>query len=376
MKNKMMMTVGLCSLLVMGACSETEMYLLVGSYATPEEEGIKVYRFNEESGEATYLSGLTGISNPSYLTPSSDGSRIYAVGEDGGDTSAAHALAFDKEKGTLALLNTQLTDGGAPCYIALSPSERFVLTANYLGGSVSVFPLAEDGRLRAEKQVISFTGNGADQERQKQPHLHCTVFTPDGKHLLAMDLGTDRIHTFPIDEAKVDVENPMLLNPLQQRDVQVAPGSGPRHLDFHPNGRFAYLMNELSGKVDVFSYSNGQLKPLQSIEADTVGARGSADIHVSPDGKFVYASNRLQADGIAIFAIDEETGLLTKVGYQLTGIHPRNFILTPNGRYLLVACRDSHVIQIFERDALTGLLKDTGRSIAAQRSVCLKFIVR
>lgn len=200
------------------------------------------------------------------------------------------------------------------------------------------------------------------------------AFTPDGKYLLADDLGTDRIHLFPVNEAATEGDTHSLLNESQQTDIKVEAGSGPRHLCFHPNQQFAYLMNEISGKVTVFSYDKGKFDAIQYIEADTVNAQGSADIHISPDGKFLYASNRLKADGLAIFAVDPEKGTLTKAGYQLTGIHPRNFIISRNGRYLLVACRDSHFIQVFERDKETGLLKDTGKTIKTHQPVCLKFI--
>ena len=140
------------------------------------------------------------------------------------------------------------------------------------------------------------------------------------------------------------------------------------------DGRFAYLINEISGKVTTLIYNEGTLHPIHYIEADTVNAQGSADIHLSPDGKFLYASNRLKADGIAIFSVNQETGMLTKAGYQLTGIHPRNFIITPDGRFLLVACRDSNLVQIFSRDEKTGLLVDTGKTIETSKPVCLKFI--
>ena len=273
----------------------------------------------------------------------------------------------------VALLNSQPTDGGAPCYITLSPSEKFVLTANYMGGSITVFPLDKDGKLKSETRLISFTGNSLDKERQTQPHLHCIKFTPDHKYLLASDLGTDQIHVFPVSENVTDGVSHSLLNESEEFNIKVESGSGPRHICFHPNQKFAYLINEISGKVIAFSYDKGKLNAIQYIEADTVGAKGSGDIHISPDGKFLYASNRLKADGIAIFSINQEEGTLTKTGYQLTGIHPRNFIISRNGRYLLVACRDSNSIQVFERDSQTGLLKDTGKTIKTNKPVCLKF---
>ena len=368
------MIIGCIGALMLCACTSMKqketmekMYLMVGSYATPEEEGIKVYAWDGEKGEAAYVSGLKGISNPSYQVVSADGKRVYSVGEDDGLTSTAHALLFDKSQGRLTLMNTQLTQGGAPCYINLSPHEDYVVTANYMGGSISVLPLEMSGRLGENVSTFAFEGEGVLKERQSQPHLHCVEFTPDGKFLLANDLGTDKIHVFPLAaDGKLDEKATF--------GVELEAGSGPRHLCFSKDGRFSYLINELSGKVTVLSYEGETLTPIQYIEADTVNAQGSADIHLSPDGKFLYASNRLKADGIAIFSVHQETGMLTKVGYQLTGIHPRNFIITPDGRFLLVACRDRNLVQIFRRDEKTGLLVDTGKTIETSKPVCLKFI--
>ena len=368
------MIIGCIGALMLCACTSMKqketmekMYLMVGSYATPEEEGIKVYAWDGEKGEAAYVSGLKGISNPSYQVVSADGERVYSVGEDDGLTSTAHALSFDKSQGRLALMNTQLTQGGAPCYINLSPNEDFVITANYMGGSISVLPMETSGRLGENVSTFAFEGEGVLKERQSQPHLHCVEFTPDGRFLLANDLGTDKIHVFPLtSDGKLDEKATF--------DVALEAGSGPRHLCFSKDGRFAYLINELSGKVTALSYNGETLTPIQYIEADTVNAQGSADIHLSPDGKFLYASNRLKADGIAIFSVNQETGMLIKVGYQQTGIHPRNFVITPDGHFLLVACRDSNVVQIFARDEKTGLLVDTGNMIETSKPVCLKFI--
>ena len=150
------------------------LYLLVGSYARAQEEGIRVYVFNQETGKGTFRSGLSGISNPSFLTPSADGSRVYAVGEDEGISSTANALSFDREKGMLSFINSQPTHGGAPCNITLSPKEDYVLTANYMGGNVTVFPLGSHGEL-LEGDTLAFTGSGPDKERQSQPHLHCVL---------------------------------------------------------------------------------------------------------------------------------------------------------------------------------------------------------
>ena len=348
------------------------LYMLVGSYGPADQEGIKVYKFNQAIGEGQYVSGVKGISNPSYQTVSKDGKRVYSVGEDDGGTASAHTLTFDAATGTLTLINSQPTQGAAPCHIALSPEEDYVVTANYNGSNISLFPLDGKGRLKPG-QTIGFEGSGPDKERQAIPHLHFVYFTPDNHYLLANDLGTDRIHRFPLNTRQKGSNTP-LVDRQRASDIRLTPGSGPRHAVFSADGRFAYLITELSGEVMAFTYDGDSLRLMQTIQADTLDARGSADIHLSQDGRFLYASNRLKGDGLAIFHVNPEDGTLSKAGYQPTGIHPRNFVLTPNGQYLLVACRDIDEIQIFARDASTGLLTDTGRRIKTTKPVCLKFI--
>lgn len=349
---------------------ETSLYLLVGTYTTGESEGIYVYQFDTVSGFSKYKS-VVKVTNPSYLTINKEGTHVYSVSETGDAKAAANAFVFDKKDGTLKLLNSQLTGGADPCYIELDKTGKHVVTANYSGGSITAFNINGDGTLTTAAQLIRFTGKGADAERQKAPHLHCVRYSPDGKYLFADDLGTDKIHKFGINESNegnyLKVGTPAAFD--------VAAGSGPRHLDFHPNGKYAYLINELSGAVIAFNYdaNAGNLTQIQTIQADTLGAKGSADIHVSPDGKFLYASNRLKGDGIAIFSINQADGKLTKVGYQETGVHPRNFVITPNGKFLLVASRDNDVIQIFLIDRATGLLENTYKDIELDMPVCLKF---
>lgn len=351
--------------------SDHELTMLVGTYTSGDSKGIYSFRFDEATGTATALSE-TDIENPSYLVPSADGRFVYAVSELNDERAAAVAFAFDKEKGTFRLLNSQRTGGKDPCYIITNGNQ--VVTANYSGGSISVFPVAKDGSLLPTSSLLKFQGSGTDKERQDMPHLHCVRITLDGNYLFADDLGTDRIYKYRIQpDAKAD-HQAIFLKEGTPAFYQVKAGSGPRHLTFSSDGRYAYLLTELSGMIHVFDYADGVLNEIQSVVADTVGAKGSADIHISPDGKFLYASNRLKADGIAIFRINPENGMLTKAGYQLTGIHPRNFIITPNGKYLLAACRDSNAIQVYERDADTGLLTDTHQDIKVDKPVCVKFV--
>lgn len=341
-----------------------ELAMLVGTYTNGTSKGIYTFRFNQETGAATPLNSVE-LPNPSYLTPSADGKMVYAVSEMNDSTAAVSSLAFDRETGALRLLNTELTYGADPCYVATNGNE--VLTANYSGGTMSVFPLRADGTLAPADTLFEGSATGPDPVRQIAPHVHCTLFSPDGKYIFATDFSADRILRF--------VLHPNDAVPhLSAETIDIEADSGPRHLTFSPDGKHAYLITELSGKVIAFDYNDGRLQQIQTIVADTVAARGSADIHLSPDGKYLYASNRLQADGIAIFAVNPEDGTLAKVGYQLTGIHPRQFNITPNGKYLLAACRDSNVIQVYERDEVTGLLRDTRQDIIVDMPVCVQFV--
>lgn len=350
--------------------TESDLTMLVGTYTSGNSKGIYTYRFNEETGKSTLLDSVE-VANPSYLTLSEDNKFVYSVNEASKDQAAVSAFAFDKDKGSLRLLNTEKTMGADPCYLITDGNN--VITANYSGGSITVFPIAKDGFLLPAADIIEFKGSGPVKDRQEQAHLHCVRITPDGKYLLADDLGTDQIYKFNINQNTHTDNKEAFLSKGTPEAFKVAPGSGPRHLVFSNDGKFAYLINEIGGTVIAFQYADGMLNEIQTIAADTVGAQGSGDIHISPDGKFLYASNRLKADGIAIFKIHPTDGTLTKAGYQPTGIHPRNFIITPNGKYLLVACRDDNVIQTYERDTTTGMLTNRKKDIIVDKPVCLKF---
>lgn len=347
------------SSVLMACSSNQELLLLVGTYTDTDSEGLYSLRFNQETGECSPLS-VTDIANPSFLAVSDDNSIVYAVTEQSQD-AAVSALSLDVATGRMEVLNSQPALGMSPCHIMIAGKD--VVVSNYTSGSLAVFPLAGDGTLMPGTSV-EFSESGPDTVRQASSHIHSSQLSPDGKHLYVIDLGGDCIHSYGVEDGRV------LLSDYAR--FSLAPGEGPRHFAYSADGRFLYLLTELGGNVVSFEIgADGGLSQVGSFEADSLHAAGSADIHLSPDGKFIYASNRLQGDGIAIFRQDATSGALEKVGYQNTGIHPRNFAITPNGRYLLAACRDSNLIQVFERDPETGLLTDTGRNIDIPHPVCV-----
>lgn len=348
-----------------------EMYMLAGTYTSNEgSKGIYVYKFNTDTGESDSVS-MVEVANPSYIAVSPNEKFVYSVGENGEDDSYAHAFSLDKSSGQLKLIDSQLTGGSSPAYITIDAQGNNVITANYGGGSISQFNVNSNGTLSPLTNLFQFEGKGQDTDRQKQPHLHSVRYSPDGMFMFATDLGTDNIYRYKSITSVFEGQPAFLKTDTA---VFATPaGTGPRHFDFHPNGLYFYLLGELSGEVIVYDYNMGDLQQKQRILADTVGVQGSADIHVSPNGRFLYASNRLEADGIAIFAIDSQDSMLTKVGYQMTAKHPRNFAITPNGKFLLVAGRDDNVIEVYSIDRATGLLTNTHQDISIDKPVCIKF---
>ena len=366
MKKRNIITAAVMLLMLAGChqgkdSGETQLTMVVGTYTDGSSTGIYSYRFNQETGEALLLDSLAAV-NPSYLTIAPYGELVYAVSETSDSLASLNIIQLDRHDGSMRLVTSEPTNGADPCYVATNGT--LAVTANYSGGSMSTFTLSEQGRKATLARLFAGATGGPDTLRQSSPHVHCSCFTPDGHYVLATDFSADRILSFRLNEGTI-AENGVA--------ATIGADSGPRHLVFSNDGRHAYLMSELSGKVTVFAYADGRLSQLQEVVSDSVGARGGADIHLSPDGRFLYSSNRLQAEGIAIFAVDKQSGLLTHIGYQPTAAHPRQFNITPNGRFLLCCCRDSNKIQVFRRDEQSGLLTDTGRDISVSRAVCVQF---
>jgi 6-phosphogluconolactonase len=349
-------------------------YLFIGTYTDNGSKGIYVYKFNTASGKAEWVSNTEGIVNPSYLAIAPDSKHIYAVTETAtNNTGNITSFSFDRITGKLTFVNKQESGGANPCYVAVDRTNKWVLAGNYTGGSLGAFPLNVDGSLQPYNQVIQHKGSSLNQSRQEKPHVHCTVLSPDQKFLYVPDLGIDKVMIYSFNP---NAEQP--LKPAVQPYAASEPGSGPRHLTFHPNNKFAYLIEELTGTVVTYRYSKGKLTFVQRLAAhpkDFEGKPGSADIHVSPDGKYLYASNRGEENNIAIFSINAKTGMLTPKGYQSTeGKTPRNFIIDPTGKYLLAANQNTNNIVVFKRDPKTGLITKTGEEIKVPKPVCLQMM--
>lgn len=354
--------------------SAQNFYLLIGTYTQKGSKGIYVYRFNATTGKAEWVSNTDSANSPSFVAISPDTKHIYAVNETGGkNPGTVSSYAFDKSTGKLSLINQQNTGGDAPCHLAISKDNKWVTVANYSGGSLSVFPINKDGSLSPYSQLIKHEGSSANKKRQEKAHVHETVFSPAADYLFTPDLGTDKIDIY-----KFNATSAKPLTPAATPSVSITAGNGPRHITFHPNGKFAYVIEELSGTVGVYNYHNGNLSHLQTITthpADFKGEPGSAEVEVSPDGKFLYASNRGQENNLAIFSIDPSTGKLQLKGYQPTlGKAPRHFIIDPSGNYLLAANQDTDNVVIFKRNKQTGMLQETRNQIKVSMPVCLQLL--
>jgi 6-phosphogluconolactonase len=360
---------------VLGRKRTGELLVYVGTYTTGKSEGIYLYRLNLSSGDLKQVAITSGVVNPSFLGLALDRKYLYAVNEvqefGGQKSGAVSAFAVDQKTGALRLLNQRPSLGADPCYVDVDARGKFVLIANYTGGNVTVFPVRSDGSLGEPTDMKQGRGSSINRERQEGPHAHCIVLDPGNRFAYSCDLGADKIMIF-----RFDARNGKLL-PAETPWVQVKPGTGPRHLTFHPSGRYVFVLNELPSTVTVFARDpeKGSLKELQTLTTlpqDFTGPNTGADIHVSPDGRFLYGSNRGH-DSIAIFAINPRGGL-TPVGHESTrGRTPRNFAIDPSGAFLLVANQKSDKIVVFRIDQKTGRLSSTGQIAEVPSPVCLKF---
>jgi 6-phosphogluconolactonase len=358
-------------------------WVYVGTYTNgrgpDRSRGIYLMEFDPRSGELGAPRLAAEAPDPSFLAIHPSREFLYAVNESGEilgrQGGGVSAFAIDQTNGTLTLLNQQLPAGAGPCHLVVDRQGQNVLVANYGSGSVGCLPIDRDGRLRPATETIQHRGRVADPRRQGGPHAHSINLDAANRYAVVADLGLDQVLVYAFDPARGR------LTPHQPPFTKVAPRSGPRHFAFHPDGRFGYVINEISKTVTAFAYDadNGTLTEIQTISTVPVGTGGrgsTAEVQVHPSGKFLYGSNRGH-DSIAIFAIDPTTGKLTSLGFEPTqGKTPRNFAIDPTGAFLFAENQYSNSIVVFRIDPEKGTLKPTGQTVKISNPVCIKMMPR
>ncbi|WP_312469115.1 lactonase family protein [Neobacillus sp.] len=340
----------------------------VGTYTKGESKGIYSFTLNIESKKIENVHVAGELENPTYLTISKDNQYLYSVAKEG-ETGGITAFSI-KEDGRLTTVNSQLLAGSSPCHVSVDSKNRYVFSANYHKGEVvSHLINQENGALKSVASVINHEGRGPDP-RQDKPHTHYVGLTPDEKYLAVVDLGIDALITYAINEN--GTLSKVKLLPLKA-------GSGPRHLAFHPNGKFAYVMTEFSSEVIVLSYhqENGHFSEQQYIStlpADFSENNQGSAIHISSDGRFIYAGNRGH-NSIAVFTVNQETGELSFIEHTSTeGDWPRDFAFDPSEKFVIASNQESGNLALFSRDEATGRLTLIQSDIVVPHPVCVKFL--
>jgi 6-phosphogluconolactonase len=349
-------------------------WLFIGTYTDGASKGIYRLQMDVVTGKLSEPELAAETPNPSFLAVHPSRKFLYAVGETGepgGGTVAAFAL--DPASGALRFLNRRPAAGNYPCHIVVDANGKNVLVANYGSGNAAVLPVGDEGRLAEASCVVQHRGAGANPQRQEGPHAHSVNLDRANRFAFVADLGLDKVFIYRYGAGKGT------LTANDPASVSVAAGSGPRHFAFHPDGKHAYVINELASTITAMDYDPGRgiLAPVQTVSTlpgDFKGRSGTAEVQVHPSRKFLYGSNRGH-DSIAIFSIDASSGKLTPVGHQAEGIKvPRNFGIDPTGTFLVVANQDADSLVVFRIDPRTGALQPTGHTAKVPRPVCVKFV--
>lgn len=362
---------------VLAAPSEFLVYF--GTYSKAPSRGIYRARLDVATGRLGPAELAAECRDPSFLAVHPNGAVLYAIDESSDPAKTPDkglaAYAITRGSGALRLLNEQSAGGPGPCHLAVDSAGRSLVVANYSGGSVAAVSLQPDGRLGAPGSVIRHTGSSVNPARQKSPHAHVVTVAPGDRHVLCADLGLDQVLVYQLDASRAS------LRPNDPAFARVPPGSGPRHLAFHPNGRFVYAINELLCTMSVFAWdaARGSLQDVQLISTLPAGeplqpSFSTAEVAVHPSGRFVFGSNRGH-HSIVSYAVDAATGRLTLVGHASTGGKtPRHFAVDPTGSWLLAENQDSGTVVVLRIDSQTGRLTPTGQSVAVPFPVCAVFV--
>jgi 6-phosphogluconolactonase len=366
----------------MGAFAASGRYVLyVGTYTQGESKGIYAYRFDDSTGELSEIGLAAETENPSFLTVDHATKFLYAVNElqkyKGEATGAVTSFAIDHSNWKLKPLNQVASGGADPCYISLDRSGKYLLVANYTGGTVSVIPVSLAGHLSPPSSVLKDEGTlGPVKDRQETAHAHFIEASARNRFAYVSDLGLDRVLIYRFDAAKGTLSRGQ---PEDSFSAKLAPGTGPRHIAFSADGKFMYVLGEIDSTVTVFANEGKEsyhaIQKISALPADFKGENTAAEIAIHPNGKFLYTSNRGDDNSIAVFAIDQSTGRLTFVQRVPSGGKtPRHFAITPDASRLLAANEDSGNVVEFTIDKMTGKLTETGEVAKVPHPVCLVFV--
>lgn len=335
-------------------------------------KGIYRSKLDTATGKLTAPELAAEMGSPSFLAIHPTNKFLYAVGEGGGkDGGPVVAFSIDAKSGALTKLNEDKSGGSGPCHISIHPRGVFAIVANYGGGSTAVFKIGEDGKLDGRTDFVQHTGSGPNAGRQKEPHAHCAFFDRSGSAAYSVDLGIDKMKVFSFDWVKGGLKE------LPFQDVTTPPGSGPRHVAFAADGKFAYICGELDSTVNVatIDLAAGKNTVIQSLSTLPAPHKGNstAECILHPNGKFVYVSNRGH-HSVAVFKVNDDRKL-TAAGHITGEIKvPRNFNIDPSGKWMLIASQDGDGVGVWELDPATGLGKQTPHAVVVGRPVCVKFV--
>ena len=372
-----LIALGLATTLGQANAAPTRALVCFGSYSTPDKDSVHLFQLNLQDGSLKKLNAVDGLTNPSFLKIHPNGKYLYTVNEvstfDGKKSGGVTAFALDVKGGKLNKINQQPSGDTGPCHLTVDATGKYVLVAHYGGGSTSVLPIKKDGSVGALVSQIKHKGSSVTP-RQKAPHAHSIHLGPNNKFAFAPDLGIDKVLVFSFDEKTGAIAE------TKFDGAKLEPGSGPRHFGFHPDGKFAYVINELKQTVTAFRYNakRGRLRTLQTLSSvpHPVKGNSTAEVLVHPTGQFLYGSNRGH-NSIAMFRINEKNGKLTALGHESTrGSTPRNFGIDPTGQFLLAANQQSDNVAVFRINQDTGKLKFTGNEIKLSKPVCVRMILQ
>ena len=349
----------------------------VGSSDGSLEYSIFLCELNPGNGQFSVIDSFAGAKGPSYLAISPKNKFLYTINGEISDPAQNHmtvsSFAIDPQDLSLKLLNSQSSEGLGPCHIHCSSDGKYIFTANYSSGHSAAFPIAKDGSIKQASSIVIGEGSGPVESRQKGPHAHMVSLDPQGNFLLVPDLGIDKVLVYDFEK-----ESGILTSNPNQPFLHLDPGSGPRHLVFHPNGKFVYVANEINSTVTACSYDGekGVLTSLHSVSTVSESYTGSkypAAIRIDLEGKFVYVSTRGERNSITVFKVDED-GRIFRIQVQEVTNWPREFNIDPSGSYLMVAGERSDVIELYQIDRETGKLSKTESKLALPSPACILYI--